>query len=347
MGQPHIPSIPAGTKLTNKTVVVTGANAGLGLEAARQYLALDAKRVILAVRSVTKGEEAKEHLLNHPSVKSVNPNADIIVMALDLDDEASVVKFASKVKSELDVLDVLLLNGGVNIMNYQTSKNGHERVMQVNYHSNALLALELLPLLESTASVRGSPSRLTFVGSVGMSMHTLKKQPLGEKESVAQRFDDKTKYASFQRYSDSKLMVAAFAEELAEHVPANKVIINYLCPGMVSTGFDAHLPFWLKSIMALVRWSRARNVDEGARTYIHATSVKGAETHGKFVRNNELAEYVFTISLYSDNGLTLRCVRSDAILSQPEGAVLRKKAWNEALQDAEKFDPQFKRRGLI
>lgn len=290
MGQAVIPETPASIDLTGKTVIVTGANAGLGLEAARQYLTLHASRVILAVRTLAKGEEASRYLSSHPSVKSTNPNAVIKVMALDLDDFQSVVRFSSKVKKELDVLDVLLLNGGVNIMSYQTSASGHERVMQVNFHSNALLALELLPLLESTAVKCGTPSRLTFVGSVTQKMHTVSKKPVTEKETVMEHFDDKSKYAGLQRYSDSKLMVAAFVQALAQHVPVTKVIINNLCPGSVATGFDVNLPIWLKPIMSVYRKIRARTVEEGARTLIYASVVAKADSHGAFILNNEITE---------------------------------------------------------
>lgn len=161
--------------MTGKTVIVTGGNAGLGLGAARQYITLNAPRVILACRSFSKVEEAAKYLSTHPTVKSTNPGAEIRVMALDPDDETSVINFASKVKKELNALNVLLLNGGVNSMNYQLSKSGYERVIQANYHSNALLALELLPLPESTLFQRGQPSRLTFAGSDTHKMHTLQK----------------------------------------------------------------------------------------------------------------------------------------------------------------------------
>ena len=288
--QQPISPLPTTLNLTGQTVIVTGANAGMGLDAARQYLTLKASRVILAVRSITKGQEAAKYLSSHPDIKSSNPNAEIKVMTLDLDDYKSVVGFANRVKKELDVLDVLLLNGGVNIMEYQLSTSGHERVMQVNYHSNALLALMLLPLLESTALKHGHPARLTIVGSVGMSMHSLKKSPLGEKETVTRRFDDKSRYVAFQRYSDSKLMIAGFTQALAQHVPASSVVVNNLCPGMVATGFDAHLALWLKSLMWIVRKIRARSVEVGASTYVFATSVVGEESHGKFLASNKITE---------------------------------------------------------
>ncbi|TVY35451.1 Short-chain dehydrogenase/reductase [Lachnellula occidentalis] len=324
MAQPHIPITPSTTTFEGKTIIVTGANAGLGLEAARQFLTLHASRVILACRSLTKGRDAATYLSTHPSVVAVNSNADIKVLELDLDDYKSVTKFAQQIKSEIDVLDVLLLNGGVNIMEYQVSASGHERVMQVNYLSNAVLSLELLPLLQSTAAKRGAPSRLTLVGSQTMGMHALVKKPLLENETITQRWDDKTRYGSLQRYSDSKLMVAAFTQVLAQHVPASKVVINNLCPGIVATGFDVNLPIWLKPIMWVVRKARARTVEEGARTLIYASGVAQADSHGKFILNNVITEPA-------------------PILAQPEGEKLKQKAWAEAVAQVKELDPGFNR----
>jgi len=130
MGQPIIPPTPAGTNLAGKTVIITGGNAGMGYEAARQFLVLNAARVIIAVRSRTRGQEAISTLRANPEVKQANPDAIIEVFELDLDDYESGVKFSEKVKQEVSELDILLLNGGVNIMKYQRSKSGHERVMQ-------------------------------------------------------------------------------------------------------------------------------------------------------------------------------------------------------------------------
>ncbi|KAI4100692.1 MAG: hypothetical protein L6R37_005311 [Teloschistes peruensis] len=296
--QAAIGHTPQDITLEGKTVIVTGANAGIGFEVTRQYLELGAARVILAVRSVKKGEVAAKFLSTHPSLVKLGHEPEIKVMHVDLDDFRSVHAFAQKVQQEIDTLDILLLNGGVNFMSYQTSASGHERVMQVNYHSNVLLALLLLPLLESTAIKRGQPSRLTFIGSETMTMHTLKKKPLLADESIAQHFDDKTKYAGMTRYSDSKLMIAAFTQEMAQCVSSDKVIINNLCPGMVATDFDANLPVYLKTIMSVVRKLRARSVETGGRT-------------------------------------------PDILLSRPEGKELKRKAWDEAIEQAKKLDPNF------
>lgn len=102
----------------------------MGYEAARQLLVLYASRVIIAVRSAVKGEEAVASLKLDPEVKKHNPTAIIEAFVLDLDDYNSGLSFAQRVKQEVKELDILLCNGGVNIMKYQKSVTGHERVMQ-------------------------------------------------------------------------------------------------------------------------------------------------------------------------------------------------------------------------
>lgn len=189
-------------------------------------------------------------------------------MELDLDDYESVLNFTENVKDKLDVPDVVLLNGVVNIVNYQTSKSGHERVLQVNYCSEALLALELLPLLEATAAKRGTPSRLTIVGSQAQNSTSVAKKAIPENEGLIAYLDNKVSYAGLTRYSGSKLLVSAFVQELAQRVSGKNVIVNNVCPGLVATGFDAHLPPWLKPIMFVFRKLQARDVDEGARSLL-------------------------------------------------------------------------------
>ena len=116
-----------------------------------------------------------------------------------------------------------------------------------------------------------------------MGMHTLQKKPVAENETVTQRYDDKARYGNLQRYSDSKLMIAAFTEALALHIPASRVIVNNLCPGSVATGLDVNLPLWLKPIMWMHRKLRARTVEEGATTLIYASGAVQTDSHGKFL----------------------------------------------------------------
>jgi NAD(P)-dependent dehydrogenase (short-subunit alcohol dehydrogenase family) len=125
-----IPPTPQDTQLTGKTIIVTGGNTGLGLEASRQFLRLGAARVILACRSVTKGHQAAADLRADPDVKRSNPTAVIDVFELDLADYQSGLHFANKIKQDVKGLDILLCNGGVHNSSFSRSKNGHEMNMQ-------------------------------------------------------------------------------------------------------------------------------------------------------------------------------------------------------------------------
>lgn len=133
MGQPLIPPTPAATSLKGKTVIVTGANSGIGLEAARQFLTLQAERVIITARDGRKGDEAIDALRRDPEVLKSNPDATIDVFQLDLDDYQSGLEFCKRVEREVPYLDVLVCNAGMSSMNYELSKAGHERIMQGMY----------------------------------------------------------------------------------------------------------------------------------------------------------------------------------------------------------------------
>jgi NAD(P)-dependent dehydrogenase (short-subunit alcohol dehydrogenase family) len=128
--QARIPPTPAGTSLVGQTAIITGGNAGLGFETARQFLALQASRVIITVRSELKGQEAISALRADPAVKAANPSAKIEAFLLDLEDYQSGLRFAQKVKQEVSELSILLCNAGINILKYEVSKSGHEMVMQ-------------------------------------------------------------------------------------------------------------------------------------------------------------------------------------------------------------------------
>ncbi|TGJ86862.1 hypothetical protein E0Z10_g1865 [Xylaria hypoxylon] len=324
MGQPPIPPTPASTDLTGKTVIVTGGNAGLGLEAARQFLTLKAARVIIAVRSPAKGKEAVAELKADATVKKVNPNAVVETFRLDLDDFQSGVDFVNKVKAEVPELDILLNNGGTNVLKYYKSASGHERVMQVNVYTHFLISLGLLPLLISTAERRGAPTHLSFVGSSMQNAHSLTKKPLAPNESIIQHFDDQKTYNPMTRYQDTKFMVNVLVRGLAKSVGGEnpKVIVNHMCPGLVMTGFDKDLPIWLKPLMYIYRKTSARPVSEGARTLIDAAAVKGPESHGKFMANNTIASGEIPF------------------LDEAAGKSFQEKAWKELVTECSKYLPE-------
>lgn len=233
---------PPDIDLTGQTILITGSNQGIGLESARQLLIYKASTVILAVRNVMKGDTARKLLLSEPAIKKLAIRPEIKIMEVDMADYKSVVKFSGEVKKQVQKLDALLLNAGIGQLNYELAPTGHEKVMQVNYLSNALLALELLPLLEATAEATGKPSRLSFVGSTQHQNSSFaKKRPYKSGSSILTRMDDKAVYSGMTVYGDTKLLVAMFVRELADRVSSDKVVINNMCPGGVNVRTSSFL----------------------------------------------------------------------------------------------------------
>ncbi|KAK5655120.1 hypothetical protein OQA88_6019 [Cercophora sp. LCS_1] len=322
MGQPPIPPTPSSLSLTGKTVVITGGNSGLGFEAARQFLHLGVSRLILGCRSPTKASAAVSALKADPAVQKLNPNAVIETIELDLDDYESGLRFSRQIKRDVAELDILLNNAGIGTMTFEKGKSGHERTMQVNCYTHILICLELFPLLQSTAVLRGHPTRITFVGSaIHLSQTTLQKVPLtdGVLRHLDQNFD------RFRRYGDSKLAVSAYVRRLARVAPS-EVVVNNLCPGMVQTPFDRDMPFVLRTIMGVVRKAWGRTVEEGARTLIYASAVAGADTNGKYLQHNEV----------HPGAVCLNGTAGDDFVEQ---------LWKETVEDVAHVDPELKRFG--
>lgn len=282
--------LPPSLTFHNKTILITGASAGIGLAATKLLLLRGAKEIIAGVRSVSKEEEAKSTILSDPDVKNANPNGSITVLSLDLEDCNSVLRFAEEVKQRYNgKLDMVLLNAGTGSLKWEITKSGHEKTIQVNLLSPALLALELLPTLQKTAAMKGVPSRMTWVGSFVQFDHSLDKKPMKTEEQVLKHFDNEENFVAMARYADSKFLGTMFIEQLASYVEPEKVIVNDVSPGMVKTGFG-DFPAWFRGIFTVLFSLRARTTDEGAKTYLHALGVTGKESHGQYLSDNQISE---------------------------------------------------------
>jgi len=133
--------------LSGKTILVTGANSGIGLEAVKLFAGKGAE-VIMACRNVEKAEVAAAE------VRAVVPEARLEVMALDLADLASVKSFADAVKQRFAKLDVLLNNAGLMAPPLQRTKDGFEIQFGTNHLGHFALTGQLLDLLEAADAPR-------------------------------------------------------------------------------------------------------------------------------------------------------------------------------------------------
>ena len=132
-------------KYTDQTIIVTGSNAGLGLEASRHFVRLDAAKVILAVRNLEKGEAAKQ------SIEASTGRTGVVqVWQLDLASYESVKDFAKRAQG-LERLDVLVENAGIVTFNFSMMED-NESSITTNVVSPILHSLLLLPKLRETGA---------------------------------------------------------------------------------------------------------------------------------------------------------------------------------------------------
>jgi retinol dehydrogenase 12 len=118
------PALPVTTRdLTGRIVVITGANVGLGFEAAKHFYAMKPARLILAVRNMSKGEEAKKAIITADNGSSPT---QVDVWQLDLSSFDSTKAFAAKVNEELDRLDVFLANAAIAGVPWSQTTDGWE-----------------------------------------------------------------------------------------------------------------------------------------------------------------------------------------------------------------------------
>ena len=152
---PQVPNV----RLDGQTIIVTGANVGLGFEATKHFVRMGASKVIIACRDVDKGKSAQQNI-----ERSVNVAKDTLeVWQLDYSSYDSVKSFAERVNG-LNRLDAVVLNAGINTRKW-TMLEDNESHITVNVVSNLLLAHLILPKLHESAKATGRDGRLAIVGS--------------------------------------------------------------------------------------------------------------------------------------------------------------------------------------
>jgi NAD(P)-dependent dehydrogenase (short-subunit alcohol dehydrogenase family) len=274
------PQWPApGTSLSGKTAIITGANTGLGYEAALQLLGLELSRMILAVRSLEKGEAAAQQL------RQLYPDANIDVWELDMSIYDSIQAFTRRVESQSWRVDIAILNAGVMNLSFAASGTNHEETVQVNYISTVLLATLLLPVLKAKRPVNGDPAHLTIISAA---LTLAAKFPNRNADPLLPSFDDPAAYNPREQYMSSKVLVQMFLWKLVDHVSADDVIVNLADPAWVG-GTELHRDAQgvMKMGMKVFGTLAGRTVKDGASCYVDAVVNKGKESHGCFLMSWE------------------------------------------------------------
>lgn len=271
---------------TGQTVIVTGSNTGLGLEAARHLVRLGAK-VILGVRTLSKGEAAAADILRSCNVSA----SHIAVWQLDMSHHGSIQAFAKRA-STLEQLDAVILNAGVLHMDW-SEINGVESHIAVNVIGTALLELLILPVLQHSARKTGKRGRMTVVGSD--TMYTARPEDLLTPDPILDKLNTKGAINASPYYPMSKLLMFYMNRRIASDHPVDgrsNVIITVMTPGAcVSDIFRDEVSLLQKIVMTIGSKLFARTTEVGGRTLVDAIKPEMAPiAHGKFLMDCIITE---------------------------------------------------------
>jgi NAD(P)-dependent dehydrogenase (short-subunit alcohol dehydrogenase family) len=248
---------------SGRTVVVTGANSGLGFESAKA-LAAHGARVIMAVRTLAKGQSSAD------AIRGGQPGADLQVRRLDLADLDSVRSFVDGLRGDGLAVDVLINNAGVMMPPRILSPQGHESQFASNHLGHFALTGLLLDLLPAYADAR--------VVTVSSNLH----------RSGRIHFDDLTGargYSPSTFYSQSKLANVLFGLELDRRLrAAGRDIKSVLAhPGFSATNLQTAGPTGMTNlVLRLVTPILAQPAERGALDQLYAATEPSVHS-GQFI----------------------------------------------------------------
>lgn len=251
-----------------KTIVVTGANSGIGYEAVR-HLARKGAHIVLACRDQRKGDQAVEQL------RASQPSASLALMELDLASLTSVRRFADALRAACPALHVLVNNAGVMAIPYRKTADGFEMQLGTNHLGHFALTGLLLDRLQAAAGAR--------VVTVSSNAHKF----------GWMRWDDpqwERGYRKWQAYGQSKLANLLFTFELQRRLTAagTRTVAVACHPGYAATNLQAAGPrlegsSLMESIMELGNRLFAQDAAMGALPTLYAATapdVRGGDYIG-------------------------------------------------------------------
>ncbi|CAH0034740.1 unnamed protein product [Clonostachys rhizophaga] len=303
---------------SGKTYIVTGANIGIGLECAKHLVRLQSKRVILAVRSESRGKTALAELESETGRPGVAE-----VWMLDLSSFDSVKAFVNRVEVQLDRVDGLISNAAAASAEW-TLNEGIESTVAVNVVGTMLLSVLMMPYLKSFAQRSGTKPVMNIVTSdLGfVRQEDLRKM---DQKNIFSDISDSRKWSidGTNRYAFSKLLQIYAIRHFATLAPVSKtgVIINYLSPGLCNTGLTRYYDDGVKVMVAVLRGVMGRSAEWGSRNLLYAVSL-GEESHGKYISYCEIVEKELP-----------------PYITDASGRELGEKIWNQLVVEMERAQP--------
>ncbi|KAJ7708942.1 short-chain dehydrogenase [Mycena rosella] len=310
------------TDLAGKTVVVLGANTGIGFEATKHFAAMNPGRLILACRSQNKGQAAVEKL------KAATGYATAELWLIDLADFASVKQFAKKFEQDGGRLDILVENAAVGLSKYEATKDEWETSLQVNCLSTSLVALLLLPIMIKTATDHATVPRIVVVSSGVHYWFTLEKD-LCEDPAMLKTLGS-TEYCITaknmeSRYLLTKLLNVFFVHGLnARLAPATPLIVDAVSPGYCYSELRRHFSGVRAVVDFVMERLLAFTAERGSRQLVWAALAHQdhpEQLRGAYISASKIEEV------------------ADFVLS-PQGAKTQDSIWDEMVEILGNVDPR-------
>jgi|TARA_B110000914_G_scaffold221689_1_gene233906 retinol dehydrogenase-12 len=245
--------------MTNKTIIVTGATDGIGLEAATKIASLG-NRVGLIGRNPEKGAKAIER------ITKLTGNNKLDFFQADLSSISEINKLSEEIKNKYSELNVLLNNAGGASKDKIITSEGLEKTFATNQMNYFTLTTNLMDMLSASEGSR--------VVNVASNAH------IGA-DIDFDNINGEKGYSFWKAYCVSKLMNIMFTYRLAEI--QDKVTVNALHPGFVDTNIGGNEGSVIKKIVKFGSKLFARTVENGADSSIYlSTSDEVSNVSGKY-----------------------------------------------------------------
>lgn len=254
--------------IAGKTVLVTGANSGIGLAAAKALAGSDAD-VTITARNPERGASAIAEI-EEATGRTVS------MALLDLADRTSVEQCAEEVASRHASLDVLINNAGGIFGSRRETVDGWEMTLATNHLGPFLLTHRLTPLLASSPEAR--------IVNVASSGHGYAKHGFD--------FDDPhftNGYRMMRAYGQSKLANIHHAAELDRRFAGEGIHAYSMHPGLVSTSIGQGGDAWMADVLWRLTRRRQITPDEGADTIVWLATAPEPDPPGGYFELREEA----------------------------------------------------------
>lgn len=265
------------TKMKNKTIIITGANSGIGLATAK-VLAQTGAKIIMTARDFIKGQRALKE------VKDSSNNPDVHLQIMDLASLDSIYNASREILHKHERIDILINNAGIMSLKKNETVDGFEEQFGVNHLGHFLLTNLVLSRIEQTAKQYGE-ARVIFLSSGA------------HQRTKGIDFDDlgweKRKYEGFTAYADSKLANILTANEIARRYGEARIFTHSLAPGAVKTNIYKNDSIkGIKLLLAKLAFAIIGiSPEKGAATLVFlATSPEATKVNGRYWKKSKITQ---------------------------------------------------------